>query len=389
MSFEPYAQSALLRRGDARGGEEGERDMRNRHIRLLRLTLFLLAAVGCGVSLFACLYLHSTEGRSAARAEARWPSPPPAGHLSVGATDSRSTNASLCTPLDNTELWGDVVVWGDSHKTDSALACCAALAAQSRANVYVYCSSPEDCGDAHKACWLKHLDDPWEDLPLVQGRSAMWTSGIKGGNAPPATLKAAPVEPPPVAFALVTPAGDIRIRLREEACPRAAKFVLEVLRVAPSCSGCKFYRAEPVPRLWGSLDAPDSWNGGRWGPPYALMQGSLMPSKADEEGMKLPARPDADEGKLAHPIIRRGMIAWAGGKGGSDFFIALATHPEWGHGHVVWAEVVAEDMDVVDKVMQLPKKNESWGSIVATVFVDHVPFSLRGESSWHGRIHAK
>ena len=33
------------------------------------------------------------------------------------------------------------------------------------------------------------------------------------------------------------------------------------------------------------------------------------------------------------------MIAWAGGGGGPDAFIALANHPEWGHGHTVWGEV--------------------------------------------------
>ena len=34
----------------------------------------------------------------------------------------------------------------------------------------------------------------------------------------------------------------------------------------------RFYRAEPVPSHWGSLEEPDSWSGGRWGPPYALLQ---------------------------------------------------------------------------------------------------------------------
>lgn len=37
---------------------------------------------------------------------------------------------------------------------------------------------------------------------------------------------------------------------------------------------CRFYRAEPVPPQWDSLAAPDNWSGGRWGPPYALLQAS-------------------------------------------------------------------------------------------------------------------
>jgi hypothetical protein len=39
------------------------------------------------------------------------------------------------------------------------------------------------------------------------------------------------------------------------------------------------------------------------------------------------------------PIIERGMMAWAGGKGGHHFFIALAQHPEWEHGHTIWGKV--------------------------------------------------
>ena len=42
--------------------------------------------------------------------------------------------------------------------------------------------------------------------------------------------------------------------------------------------GLRFYRAEPVPERWGSLDWPDNYFGGRWGPPYALLQGSLRPA---------------------------------------------------------------------------------------------------------------
>ena len=45
------------------------------------------------------------------------------------------------------------------------------------------------------------------------------------------------------------------------------------------------------------------------------------------------------------------MLAWAGGAGGPDFFIALAQHPEWGNGHTVFGEVFPEDMAVIDKLM--------------------------------------
>jgi cyclophilin family peptidyl-prolyl cis-trans isomerase len=50
------------------------------------------------------------------------------------------------------------------------------------------------------------------------------------------------------------------------------------------------------------------------------------------------------------------MVAWAGGKGGPHFFIALADHPEWKHDHTVWAKVVEEDMSKVLLLLQRPLK---------------------------------
>ena len=87
-------------------------------------------------------------------------------------------------------------------------------------------------------------------------------------------------------------------------------------------AGLRFYRAEPVPPTWGSSDLPDTWDGGRWGPPYALLQGTLKPQGSTVKAAK------ADAGEGARPVVRRGMLAWAGGGGGPDFFCALADHPE-------------------------------------------------------------
>ena len=80
-------------------------------------------------------------------------------------------------------------------------------------------------------------------------------------------------------------------------------------------------------------------------------------------------------------MIRRGMVAWAGGGGGPDFFIALAKHPEWGNGHTVWAEVVGDDMAVVDAIMRRPLRVANWGSINATELVTPLPFALRHGSA--------
>jgi cyclophilin family peptidyl-prolyl cis-trans isomerase len=70
------------------------------------------------------------------------------------------------------------------------------------------------------------------------------------------------------------------------------------------------------------------------------------------------------------------MVAWAGGRGGSDFFIALAQHPEWGNGHTVWAEVLPADMAIVDAIMSRPLRVANWGSINATELVTPVPYVI-------------
>ena len=126
------------------------------------------------------------------------------------------------------------------------------------------------------------------------------------------------------------------------------------------------YRAEAVPKHWGSPAWPDNYEGGRWGPPYSLVQGGL-----DARGAKPPKAPRED-----NPVVRRGMVAWAGGASGPAFFIALADHPEWGRGHTVFADVVATDMHLVDKIVTLPTHTNP-GKIPITNLVTPLPFTLQ------------
>lgn len=57
--------------------------------------------------------------------------------------------------------------------------------------------------------------------------------------------------------------------------PLAACTPIEPDPKRPLREGLRFYRAEPRPAHWADERWPDTWNGGRWGPPYALLQGSL------------------------------------------------------------------------------------------------------------------
>jgi hypothetical protein len=287
--------------------------------------------------------------------------------------------------MPRTELPGDVVQWGDGHKQLSAASCCAACRAKAGCNSWVWCSHAHECGASHLDCWLKKRPQPWEDADLLTGRSTKWTSGILG--AKPAALGVSSRMEGPCDFALLMADGLVRFRLRPEATS-AFTYVKalvaeleaqpgETVPTAPAVGGIvrdglRFYRAEPVPPHWGSLDWPDTWAGGRWGPPYSLLQGHLRPSTSRVK----PAA--ADHGPGARPVIRRGMVAWAGGQGGPDFFVALAQHPEWGNGHTVFAEVFPEDMAVIDAVMRRPLVVKNWGSINATELVTPMPYRILG-----------
>lgn len=295
----------------------------------------------------------------------------------------------------HTELPGDVVKWGADHKQPSAAKCCDACASTERCNSWIWCGNASACGARFEECWLKTRPQPYDDVDLIHGRSSLWSSGIVGVEPP--------TERPPTAmsdgsdaadgacdFALLTIEGVVRMRVRPQAA-YAKAYVASLLddvrndhkaaaapqRPAPTVDparpvrdGLRFYRAEPVPPHWASPDWPDSWQGGRWGPPYALLQGSLRPSGTRH------APPAADVGPGCKPVIRRGMVAWAGGRGGPDFFIALAQHPEWGNGHTVWAEVLPQDMAVVDAIMRRPLRVANWGSINATELVSPLPYAL-------------
>ena len=169
---------------------------------------------------------------------------------------------------------------------------------------------------------------------------------------------------------LLDPPVVVRLEVYAMEAPDAARFVNNVVSSSTQpCVDCSLYRAEPVPDYWGSPAYPDRWfDGGRWGPPYALLQGKFQ--KGNEVNPN--AAPESHQ-----PIIQRGMVAWAGGKGGPHFFIALADHPEWQHGHTVWARVLEEDMDQLQLLLQRPLKTITPKQPpIVSYFVTPIEFSV-------------
>ena len=70
------------------------------------------------------------------------------------------------------------------------------------------------------------------------------------------------------------PTVAIRLRLYSNKAPKASEYVKRFLNTQESCKKCTIYRGEPVPDYWGSEEYPDRYfDGGRYGPPYALVQG--------------------------------------------------------------------------------------------------------------------
>lgn len=169
----------------------------------------------------------------------------------------------------------------------------------------------------------------------------------------------------------ISPPITIRIAVYKEQCPKAYDFLSFIVQnQATECNPCTIYRGEPVPSYWGSPDYPDRYfDGGRWGPPYALLQGGFVNSKFNK----------VQQDNHRPKILQRGMVAWAGGSS-IHFFIALADHPEWGDFHTVWGSVLPEDMTLVDELVKdYPLKVMKKSNPVVTNFVTPMQFHLAWE----------
>ena len=92
---------------------------------------------------------------------------------------------------------------------------------------------------------------------------------------------------------------------------------------------------------------PPHWgHNASYGPPYALLQGSFRAGGA--HGTDAEPHLVREEGC----VMRRGVLIII--DQGPDFLIGLAHHPEWSPSYTYVADVVAEDLDVVDAIMGLP-----------------------------------
>jgi len=111
-----------------------------------------------------------------------------------------------------------------------------------------------------------------------------------------------------------------------------------------------------------------------FGPPFAMIQGTL-----EAQGTSFKKIPTEE-----CPYIRRGSVAWVGS--GPEFFISLANHQEWKKAYTVFGSVLPEDMEIAEKIAQLPTKSDVWNNINVSVLEKPVPLLVRRLKTRQGNL---
>lgn len=304
--------------------------------------LFLIAAISCCMAYYS--FSVSLKGNSDT--------------IFVGSSESWRGNEEeregdgCCGGVEHLELWGDAMKWGSDFKLNSSEECCRACKEMCEGDdgpclcdSWVFCGNKQDCGSRFGECWLKKqtdaLDPDWRD----SGDNVIWTSGLVFGKGE-GIIK------------LKTEHGIVNVKLFPDCAPHSVYYILELLSLQ-HCAGCQFYRAESRGNSWDLQG--NHIEHAPYGPPYALIQGTV-----DAYGTVFKDIPQE-----ACPTIRRGSIAWVGS--GPDFFISLANHHEWKKAYTVFGQVLPEDMEIVEKISQLPTIPDVWSNVKVAVLERPVP----------------
>ncbi|XP_021280386.1 uncharacterized protein LOC110413766 isoform X1 [Herrania umbratica] len=257
-----------------------------------------------------------------------------------------------CRGIEHLELWGDAVKWGSEFKVNSSDECCNACKEMCKGDdgpclcdSWVFCGNREACGSRFGECWLKKQKDALDPDRRDSGDAVIWTSGLIFGKGE-GIVK------------LKTEYGALHVKLLPDCAPHSVTYILELLALH-HCAGCQFYRAESRGNSWDPQG--NHIEHATFGPPFALIQGTL-----EVHG---PAFKDIPV--EACPTVRRGSIAWVGS--GPEFFISLANHNEWRKAYTVFGYVLPEGMEVVEKIAQLPTIPEVWNNMNVSVLERPVP----------------
>ena len=182
----------------------------------------------------------------------------------------------------------------------------------------------------------------------------MWTSGLVFGKSSQGIV------------GLETSAGTLRIQLLPDCAPHSVDYFIELLRLH-NCAGCRFYRAEGRGHLWDAKG--DHVKNAAFGPPYALLQGTL-----EVDGVAFKEMPK--EGCLT---VRRGSVAWIGS--GPEFLISLADHEEWRDAYTVFGSVLPEDLAIAEEMAMLPTSTDVWSGVTVRLLKDPVYIKVKRRSN--------
>ncbi|KAL4363349.1 hypothetical protein GQ457_04G032870 [Hibiscus cannabinus] len=303
--------------------------------------LFLIAAISCFMSYYSFSVSFRGSGDS----------------VSLGSTESSDSNEEengCCRGIEHLELWGDAVKWGSDFKLNSSKECCEACKEMCKGDdapclcdSWVFCGDKAACGSRFGECWLKKQKDTLDPDRRDSGDMVMWTSGLIFGKGE-GIVK------------LNTVYGAFHVKLLPDCAPHSVAYILELLSLN-HCAGCQFYRAESRGNSWDPQG--NHIEDASFGPPYALIQGIVEAQGTVFKDIPLEAC----------PTIRRGSIAWVGS--GPEFFISLANHNEWRKPYTVFGFVLPEEMEIVEKISQLPTIPDVWSNVKVSVL--ERPVSLR------------
>ncbi|KNA12330.1 hypothetical protein SOVF_127000 [Spinacia oleracea] len=273
-----------------------------------------------------------------------------------GVSLERENRGGCCRGIPNLELWGTAVKWGTKHKFDSEEECCKSCKAMCSGkdgpclcDTWVFCGDRSACGPQFGECWLKKQNDSLVPQRQDVGSRVMWTSGLIFGKGEGI-------------IGLETEHGTLHIKLYPDSAPYSVQYILELLTLR-HCAGCQFYRAEGRGDSWdikGSHIKDASF-----GPPFALIQGTL--EAAGTSFQTIPTE--------VCRTVRRGAVAWVGS--GPEFFISLANHVEWKNSYTVFGSVLPEDMEIAEKIAQLPTKPDIWNNINVSVLETPIPILIQ------------
>ncbi|XP_010274510.1 PREDICTED: uncharacterized protein LOC104609823 [Nelumbo nucifera] len=276
-----------------------------------------------------------------------------------------SEEGECCRGVEKLELWGASVKWGTDFKFNSSEECCRACKAMCSGgdgpclcDTWVFCGNRETCGPKFGECWLKKQKDALAPDHQESGDPQIWTSGLIFGKGDGI-------------IGLETEHGILHIKLFPDCAPHSVAYTLELLGLH-HCAGCQFYRAEGRGSSWDSKG--NNINNAPFGPPFALIQGTL-----EAQGTTFKKIPTE-----ACPPIRRGSVAWVGS--GPEFFISLANHNEWRKSYTVFGSVLPEDMEIAEKIAELPTKPDVWNNINVSVLEKPIPFRFRRIRTSHGDL---